>query len=190
MLAFKKQTFITKIKIIRGKGVKMKKIIALLLVAVSILGSDISVYAANVNGKSPSVSSQESGKVKLRENIVDKPLSEFDNVVILDNSVESSNSVSLLSSVSATKKQTVSMYLRDAGKYAGKCTLTYKTEVLGGRPQFVYSTVTVGESWSSNVKYYVISLPSITFSGDEVTIRYTAQIGLIQDVITVVFHPN
>ncbi len=175
----------------------MKKIITLLVTMTIIMMSKTHIYAMDLGGteslinvrKTTDIVDEKILEVKLRKDIVNKPLSEFENVTIIDNSINCSSDSSILSSeISGTKTQTVSMYLRDAGKYAGKCTLSYKTQILGGRPQFVYESCTLSESWSSNMDYYVVTMPDITFSGDRIEVRYYTQIGLISDVIVVVFN--
>ena len=59
--------------------------------------------------------------------------------------------------------------------------------VLGGRPQFAYDTVYLGYDFTSSSTYYIIFSPSVDFSGDKITVTFTAQFAPLYDYAVVEF---
>lgn len=91
--------------------------------------------------------------------------------------------------LSEVKTDTQSVYLTNAGDYIGTVTISYQTMVVGGRPQFAYDTVYLGYDVSHGPSYYAISYPSIDYSGDKITVTFTAQFGILYDEAVAVFTP-
>lgn len=91
--------------------------------------------------------------------------------------------------LSEVKTETQSVYLTNAGDYLGTVTISYQTMIQGGRPQFAYDTVYLGYDVSHGPSYYAISYPIIDYSGDKITVTFTAQFGILYDEAVAVFTP-
>ena len=87
----------------------------------------------------------------------------------------------------AFKTKTQNAYMD--GTYVGTVTLEYETVVQGGRPQFVYDSTYLG--WDLSLpNYYVLSDPTIKYTGDLITVTFVASMGsVIRNNIVVKFTP-
>ena len=97
--------------------------------------------------------------------------------------------VTYSSRLSGVKTQTKNAYLSIAGDYLGTVTLQYQTTISGGRPQFAYDTVKLGYDFSSSKSHYAVGSPSVSYTGDKITVNFPAQFGILVDEAVVEFTP-
>ena len=71
----------------------------------------------------------------------------------------------------------------------GTVTLQYQTTISGGRPQFAYDAVKLGYDFSSSKSYYAVGSPSVSYTGDKITVNFQAQFGILVDEAVVEFTP-
>lgn len=115
------------------------------------------------------------------------PLSELPNVTVQYNSAEAvfNSSISPLA-LSGTKRQTKNL-CNSGGTKIGTVTLEYKTQIISGRPQFVYDECKIG--WNVTDTLYKFDSPSISFSGDLITVYFVLQYFFLTERVSVSFTP-
>lgn len=154
-------------------SMKFKKIIFQALVFTMLFSTGISVHAESNTGDNSKTN------VELQTELI--PLNQFENVTI-EGELPSISSKAL----SATKTKTKSLYTT-TGKKIGTATLKYKTDIVSGRPQFVYSETKLG--WNITATDYAVDNPKIYFTGDLVKVIFPLNLWGLTDKATVTFTP-
>lgn len=101
-----------------------------------------------------------------------------------------SNSVPYATYTVGTLTQTKDAYLNISGAYAGTVTLHYETQMLAGRPQFVYENCYFTWSLDSLPSAYSVDTPNVqvTYTNDYISINIPVKSLLISDSITLGYH--
>ncbi|WP_434689139.1 hypothetical protein [Hungatella sp. SB206] len=86
----------------------------------------------------------------------------------------------------ASKSKTANIVGNYGGKKVGTITLNYQTQIIGGRPQFIYDTC---EYEISSVGLNVITITDVVYSNDNIRITFSIRLGPSYDVATVNFTP-
>lgn len=97
------------------------------------------------------------------------------------------NSIINNSVISGQKTQTKNAYFGNH-EYVGAVTLYYKTQVLEGRPQFVYEECYIGVNWG-NPNEAITNAQVTSYSGDYIVFQITGQLGPITETAVVTFTP-
>lgn len=155
---------------------KLKKLFCLSLMLVIMMTSTITTNASSVIN--PPTTQSETQMV---------PLNELPNVTVQYNSAEAvfNTSISPLA-LSGMKRQTKNL-CNSSGTKIGTVTLEYKTQIIGGRPQFVYDECYMG--WDVTDTLYKFDSPSISFSGDLITVHFVLQYFFLTERVSVSFTP-
>ncbi len=91
--------------------------------------------------------------------------------------------------VSPTKTIVKNLYSSTTGSKLGNATLVYKTQIIGGRPQFLYSTVKLG--WNITASgWRLMGNPVIDYSNDCIKVNFSLnKYGILNDSAHVYFYP-
>lgn len=97
------------------------------------------------------------------------------------------NTVSPLT-ISDVKQHTAPVLIESKELQAGTITLQYQTDILGGRPQFLYdrfylSCPDIAETW-------ILEYSTVSFTGDCISIYFSFNCDNTQTHAWVYFHPN
>ena len=165
---------------------KLKKIFFRVIVSFMVFCTvciNSSVYAQDIE------KTNDNSNVNLQKELT--PLSEMEIVIIDENYSELPmvpNNALSSRALSATKTKTKTLYSASTSKKVGTITLKYKTQNVGGRPQFVYSQSKIG--WNITAPGYLPGgNPVINFSGDLIKVIMPLNLYGLPDKGTVSFTP-
>lgn len=87
--------------------------------------------------------------------------------------------------VSSTKQQSKPIMIDNGLSQAGTLTLQYQTDILGGRPQFLYD-----RCYPELQPYLTLEYSSVHFSGDRITVYFTFSDGDVMEHALISFDVN
>ena len=95
---------------------------------------------------------------------------------------------STVRSLSTVKRQAKSIITEGDNTKVGTITLEYQTQIVGGRPQFAYSSCSL--SHPNLDTYWALEESTVSFSGDCIKVYFSFVFGPFQDYAWVYFYPS